>query len=276
MWGRVGFAATLVSVVAFGSAAVAGEDVFEGVEDVVYTPPFSWSGFYIGGHIGGIWSDVSYNNVETRNHKHHHYTTYDLVGLSERVSTDASGFSGGLQTGLQRQYGNWVGGIELTASFNDLDKSDFAKMCGAYYCRPGQRKRTTEIGNLFTTVARLGWAKDRWMGYVKGGWARGEVVFKQIDKYRGFRHSSDSYQDGYALGGGFEYAIHKSITLAIDYTYVDLDVDDQLRAQIKFCHHRNGRLCSATNKDIDANLHQVTFRLNYKMGHTRYIAPPKG
>src|SRR5436190_13290283 len=72
-----------------------------------YAPePFvRWTGFYIGGHVGGAWSDVDWANV-------------NLTG--ERVNNDASGFIGGGQVGYNHQFGNIVVGIEASLSGTTL------------------------------------------------------------------------------------------------------------------------------------------------------------
>ena len=65
----------------------------------VYSSPWNWTGFYIGGHAGYAWSDVTWDNVS-------------LTG--EPVSNDDSGFIGGGQVGYNWQFGQVVLGIEGT------------------------------------------------------------------------------------------------------------------------------------------------------------------
>ena len=62
-----------------------------------YAPFVSWTGFYIGGHVGADWQDVDWRNV-------------NLTG--ERVNNDATGFIGGGQIGYNQQFNNIVLGVE--------------------------------------------------------------------------------------------------------------------------------------------------------------------
>src|SRR5437899_3259232 len=82
---------------------------------VPYRPPapppppvyFSWTGCYIGGHLGGGWGQK----------------TVSVPALAPGVSVtgDTSGFLGGGQVGCNLQFGsNWVIGIEGDGSGSDI------------------------------------------------------------------------------------------------------------------------------------------------------------
>jgi outer membrane immunogenic protein len=64
-----------------------------------YTPPepipYIWTGCYVGGNIGGIWSNVELNNIST----------------AGTASASNSGVAGGGQIGCDYQTGGWVFGI---------------------------------------------------------------------------------------------------------------------------------------------------------------------
>src|SRR5262245_9429002 len=68
-------------------------------------PIMSWSGFYVGAHLGGAWSDVDWANVTLTN---------------ERVTNDSSGFFGGAQMGYNQQFSNIVLGVEAMLSGGSL------------------------------------------------------------------------------------------------------------------------------------------------------------
>src|SRR5262249_5718384 len=69
--------------------------------------PFSWTGFYVGGHIGGGWYDQTWCRVGG-----------GVDGCAVRVpganyaDFDPSGFLGGGQIGFNMQSGMFVFGIE--------------------------------------------------------------------------------------------------------------------------------------------------------------------
>src|SRR5580704_1090895 len=64
---------------------------------VYVPPPFTWTGFYIGGNLGGAWANTT--------------ITDSLFGLS--FSNGNNGvFVGGGQVGFNYQIGNFVFGVE--------------------------------------------------------------------------------------------------------------------------------------------------------------------
>ena len=107
------------------------------VRGPIYRAPtvFSWTGFYIGGHVGGAWSRIDWSDVS-------------LTG--EPVDNDSRGFIGGGQVGFNWQAGNIVVGIEATYSGTNLDGS-FTSAVTPSALRVGRRMtlssaRKREIG----------------------------------------------------------------------------------------------------------------------------------
>ena len=68
---------------------------------------YDWTGFYIGAHGGGAWTDKPWS----------------LPGFGELVSYTASGRIGGVQAGFNWQTGIWVLGVEAQASFGESAKA---------------------------------------------------------------------------------------------------------------------------------------------------------
>src|ERR1019366_7209389 len=63
-------------------------------------PPFSWTGFYIGGNIGGAWA--------------HNDVTDSFYGLNFSGGNNNGVFLGGGQIGGNYQFSNFVVGVEGT------------------------------------------------------------------------------------------------------------------------------------------------------------------
>src|SRR5262245_59125242 len=81
-------------------ASTAFADGYSRTGSTYAAPPIlNWTGFYVGAHLGGAWSDVEWANV---------------TWTGERVSNDSSGFFGGAQMGYNQQFGNIVLGVETT------------------------------------------------------------------------------------------------------------------------------------------------------------------
>jgi outer membrane immunogenic protein len=120
-----------------------------------YTPPplppaFTWTGCYIGGHLGGGWGDKTVSVPSL------------LPGVS--VTGDLDGFLGGGQVGCNLQFGgNWVIGIEGEGSAADI-KGDITRTIVGI---TGTASAKTNW--IASATGRLGWAWDRWLIYGKGG-----------------------------------------------------------------------------------------------------------
>src|SRR5262245_26570270 len=65
---------------------------------VYLPPPFSWTGFYIGGNFGGAWN--------------HRNVTDSFFGLNLSNSSNDGVFIGGGQLGFNYQFSNIVLGVE--------------------------------------------------------------------------------------------------------------------------------------------------------------------
>ncbi len=63
----------------------------------VLAPAFSWTGFYVGGHVGYGWASSRYN---------------DFTAAFGPASINANGFLGGVQAGYNWQMNNFVFGVE--------------------------------------------------------------------------------------------------------------------------------------------------------------------
>jgi outer membrane immunogenic protein len=172
----------------------------------VFAP--NWSGWYVGGNIGGAWQSVhvGYNDFE------------DGGGNFTSPS-----FIGGLQIGQNWQSGNLVLGWE--ADISGLTK--------------GPRVEANEIGKgnsleshlkwLATFRARGGIASDNILIYVTGGLAVGSV--KNTYAPNGLAASSlasevvksaTKTQVGWTVGGGLEYMWTRNWTIGIEGLYVSL------------------------------------------------------
>ena len=189
-----------LGLVAAGAASAADLPSRKGpVAAPVYMPPaFSWTGFYVGANAGYGWGNVNANG-------------WANVG-------DLDGFVGGGQIGYNYQMGQFVIGAEADFQGADLTSGNNLGLV---------RVKTEYFG---TVRARVGVAFDRFMPYITGGWAYGNV--KTSIPAIGF--SSDrSHTGGYAVGAGLEYAVTNNIIAGVEYLYVDLGEKNILGAGTK-------------------------------------------
>lgn len=152
-------------------------------------PPFSWTGFYIGINGGGAWGTSDFSG-----------------GVSN--SFDVSGGLVGGTVGYNWQTGPAVFGLE-----GDID---WAHISGSSACGIGIScdARNDWLG---TFRGRLGYAFGRFMPYVTGGLAVGDVK----TSITGFGDSTQT-KAGWTVGGGLEANLTGPWSAKIEYLYVDL------------------------------------------------------
>jgi outer membrane immunogenic protein len=173
-------------------------------------PPFSWTGFYIGGNFGGAWA-------------HHDWT--DSFGLHFDGGNSNGLFIGGLQVGGNYQFNNFVIGAEGTIDWaaSDHNTSSTAIVVPAV---GGDLIRVTSNDSWIATLAaRFGVAFDRALLYGKagGGWV-GNSGFTVADVTTAtVITGSSSTASGWLLGAGLEWAFANNFSLKVEYDYLRLN-----------------------------------------------------
>ena len=211
----------------------------------------NWSGFYLGGQLGGAWNDTDwrYNNPNW-------FNTFLSVTVINTFDMDGSGFLGGGQVGFNHQSGAWVFGIEGSVAGADVSGNQRSPFF------PASDRYTSDINLLTTVTGRLGYAGDRWLVYAKGGWAGADVELTLFDQPSQIRASSDTWANGWTVGAGAEYALGQNLSLGVEYNYADLDTGNwTLR-----CNCPSGLGGGTPVMDGDIAIQSVTARLNYRFG----------
>ncbi|MFI5409836.1 outer membrane protein [Kaistia sp. UC242_56] len=188
-------------------------------ETVIVAPAFSWTGFYAGVHVGYGWADLTSEFNDS------------LFG-GEGSSPD--GWLAGGQVGYNYQFSNnIVLGIEADASFSNL--KDSASLYTTVNLNDEDyfldAVSQTKISPLGTVRARAGYAVDRFLPYVTGGfaWANAKSTVRVDTDYTpvaGFNTSDSQIFTGWTVGAGLEYAVTNNITAKIEYLYADLGKKD--------------------------------------------------
>jgi len=157
----------------------------------VYAPAYNWSGFYLGINGGGGWGR----------------STWSTTG-----SFDTSGGVIGGTVGYNYQMNQVVLGVE-----GDIDWANINGSTNTGCTSATGTSCTTGDNWLSTVRGRLGYAADRFMPYVTGGAAFGDI------KASGPGLTGvDTTNAGWTLGGGIEFAIAGHWTAKAEYLYVDL------------------------------------------------------
>jgi outer membrane immunogenic protein len=152
-------------------------------------PLFNWTGFYVGGHIGGAWTNEQFINNGTG-------APFGDLTPGQGYRQRNSGILGGAQIGYNWQANNYVFGMEGTIS--GLDNNVLA-----------------------TVVGRAGFAVQNNLFYIKGGYAGVNNRLSVTDTVGPFTGSGGQthWANGWTVGAGWEYGITRNWIVGLEYNY---------------------------------------------------------
>ena len=216
-----------LGLVAAGAASAADLPARSGpVMAPVYAPIFTWTGFYVGANAGYAWGRVDSAQI----------------GIAAPWNKP-DGFVGGAQIGYNYQVGQAVFGVEADFQGADL-KASVRDVFG--------NSASNELNWFGTVRGRVGFAIDRFMPYITGGLAYGNVKSKLVVPAAGFAYSDSNTQWGWTLGAGVEYAFTNNWSARLEYLYADLGKE---RLNTPF---------GTTNVKVGTDFHIVRAGLNYR------------
>ncbi len=205
-------AATVAALVGVAGAASAA-DLYHGgsMKDApVYVPPATWTGFYIGAHVGGIWANINNSDVN------------DYLGTTAWGNNTNDGVFGGGTVGYNYQTGGLVFGVEadfggagLTGNWNNGAIAPVGT--------PGSFWAKNDANFYADVTGRLGYAAGPALFYVKGGWAYLDTNLQVggVDAFGTTWSVSSGSLDGWVVGGGVEYLFAPSWSVKAEYLYFD-------------------------------------------------------
>ena len=176
---------------------------------------FSWTGGYIGGYVGGAFgaNDATTGVPVTA------AAAPIFAGPAASYNYNSS-VIGGYTSGYNYQFApNWVIGYEGETGYIGVKGS-------SNYLRSATSIATTRAEGLYSVwAARFGYAFDRSLIYVKGGAAL--VNFETgVSNGTAGTHIDTmqrKYRLGYAIGGGWEYALDNKWSVKAEYLYLGFD-----------------------------------------------------
>lgn len=171
-------------------------------------PVVSWTGLYIGGHVGAGWGTVE--------------SDADIAGLLTLPvsSHNTNGMLGGVQGGYNWQFGWAVLGVEGAWSWSDIKGTTPCLVvfsCGAK--TKGLVSVSGRVGAVIANNALL---------YVKGGgvWARSDYSFGSPIPIGITSVTNSVTRSGFLFGGGAEYKFDPRWSAFIEYNYMDFGTKD--------------------------------------------------
>jgi opacity protein-like surface antigen len=184
-------------------------------------PFFTWTGCYAGVHGGGGWARKDITDP-VQLVQDSILDSADTTGVTT-ARLSPSGYLIGAQFGCdyQRAGSQWVFGFEGSFSGGSL-KGD--KSLGLPLGDPGDLAHVSaRLDFISSGTARLGWASDRWLLYVKGGIAGASDKYKVVGTFQAnpFDFEGEDIRIGWTVGGGVEWALFDNWSAKLEYDFYD-------------------------------------------------------
>jgi opacity protein-like surface antigen len=209
-------------------------------DEAYYVPAPIWTGFYIGGNIGGSWASIE--------------AASNLVFLGANPgsilvdrSIDSSGIFGGIQGGYNFQSGNFLYGIE--ADLGGFDVSGTRT-----FFDPATPLRSLQVsgnGGWYGDItARGGFlVNGNALIYGKAGFAFFSGNVTVTDSFDNIHQDGGTFT-GWTAGAGVEYMFNPRWTMKIEYLYFDFG-------------DNNFNFSNSTNLDNSLTVNTVKIGFNY-------------
>ncbi len=231
-------------------------------------PVYSWTGWYVGGNVGYGWSHRDFTNTITG-------TFGSIQNTAINSGTDdGKGWLGGGQIGLNYQFlSHWVAGIEADIDAAHIASSTsacFTALIGITACGT----RGTDVKDLGTVRGRLGYAFNNILLYGTGGWAWGHGTnttqincigpgcpgTSAVPPTSPAPASVDVSPNGWAAGGGVEWAFLQNWTLRAEYLHLQFGAVTEDRSKSGFFPS----LVITTHVSSNVGIDLVRVGLNYQ------------
>jgi outer membrane immunogenic protein len=152
----------------------------------------------VGGNVGGVWAT----------------TNWTIAANGQAITNqNISSFLGGGQVGCNYQISTWVFGIQGDYDWTNANTAtaDMAAVALTDH---------TNIKSLASVTGRVGYAWDRFLGYVKGGGAWEKETYSTTVNVTGATFSTASEtRTGWTIGVGGEYGFTDWLTGFAEYDY---------------------------------------------------------
>lgn len=216
---------------------------------VYVAPVYNWTGFYIGGNIGGGWSDLGSTEIAPGTPAFPIGTVFSKNNLS--------GFLGGVQGGYNWQVSNIVVGIEGEYSWADVSGTATTVGLAGFTSTV-----TAKIKDFALATGRLGYAADNWLFYVKGGgaWGQGSSSGTGFLGNGTFfdTTSSSSNRSGWVVGVGVEWGFAPNWSAKIEYNHIDFG-----STNLAIVSSANGISNVSSSDTVDVVKAGVNYRFNW-------------
>ena len=214
---RTGFAAALGFATGLGMSIAFAADMSWPYTKapVMGEAIYSWAGLYVGGHVGA--SQTSENWTNTAN-----TTLFGDLSPHNGFSQQTTGVFGGGQLGYNWQAGNYVFGMEGTASA----MNNRGGLLNTVFGVAKDDVFSWKSNAMATVTARLGYAVNNNLFYAKGGYAGISSHLAVVDAVPPFvgSGSDNHWHNGWTVGAGWEYGLTRNWIVGLEYDYAAFTV----------------------------------------------------
>jgi outer membrane immunogenic protein len=250
------------------------------------------SGFYIGGNVGGAWSDNRTTYTMPFTTPGNSFANCSApAGVALPVLTGPNPFDlstncsrpssviGGGQIGYNWQRAAWVFGLEADGEWQQLIQHSFVRFGSnpALGAPMGSVATDTayfrsEQDALGTFRGRVGWSGGPWLLYATGGLAVGEVKHSATEVLAPGvacpvapsgtcrTGSDDTTKFGWTVGAGAEWMFAHNWSVGVEYLFVDLGSSTITLAPA------GGFFFNTSSIKFDDREHVARVKLNYHFG----------
>lgn len=219
-------------------------------------PAWSWTGFYLGGNIGGAWGQSSWCTDAT-------FTNCAGAAPFDIISQSPTGLVGGGQFGFRWQFdNNIVVGVEgmfdkLYVSTTSPSCLSVGAGCGGHF--DAGRTRTTTFNDLTSATGQIGYAWDRALLFVKGGWAGTQLGLDALNT-GGADLNAAEVADGWTVGVGLDYMLLPMASIGVQYNYYQFNPGNIVNVKNSGGVLISCAFCNFGNTSVQT----VTATLNFK------------
>ena len=246
----VGLAAGILGVTGCAGATLAADLPVKA--QVLAPAVYNWTGIYVGVHAGYGGGMKDWGGINFLAH----------------------GALAGGTVGVNQQIGNWVIGVEADALWSGIKGSRDEVIAIPFSVSNFTATIASKIDAVATIAARLGFAQDRWLVYVKagGGWTRETHTQSQISTITGItgsqRVSIEGKENrfGPMVGFGAEYAFLGNWSAKVEYNYFDFTANGTVRQAGTLTSFAGTTTNVQTTVNIREQLHFAKVGLNYRFG----------
>jgi outer membrane immunogenic protein len=199
-----------------GTPALAADMAVRGVPPAPFpNAVYNWTGFYVGGELGGGWGSSTTTLVTNLGPAFPPGTVLQPI--------DFHGFLGGFYGGYNYQINQFVIGVDGDGTWAALNGfgTDVSTITGDIV------QINERLNWIATATGRLGWAWNNWLFFAKGGWAwAGAEGNSTTTNPAGIILSfstNEVTQNGWTVGGGIEWGVSPHVSFKLEYDFVKFE-----------------------------------------------------